>query len=78
MRAAAHQPAHRIEYLAQIVPPLCCVQRQLGQIGGDELPFFVADIAWITLTGFHIRNGLPNRLSVHFSLSMALRATRNA
>src|SRR6478735_6548722 len=69
MRAAAHQSAQRIEYLAQIVPALSCVQRQLGQIGGDEFPFFVADITWITLTGFHLRNGLPNRLLVHSRLS---------
>jgi hypothetical protein len=65
VRAAAHQPAQRIEYLAQTMPALFCVQRQSCQIRGDKVPFFIADVAWIRLTGVHTRNGFKTHPLVH-------------
>jgi hypothetical protein len=45
--AAAHNRADGLEDLSPVVPTLCRSLRQHTQVGGDEVPFFIADIAGI-------------------------------
>src|SRR5262249_41936045 len=46
-RARVHDVAHGVEHLAQLMSPLGCRLGPPAQVRGDELPFFVADIAGI-------------------------------
>jgi hypothetical protein len=46
-RAGLHPPAHRIDHLPQLMPQLRGVLAAEGQVGGDERPFLVGDIARI-------------------------------
>jgi hypothetical protein len=70
--ASAHDPASRVEDLAQGVAALRRVLAHQRQVGGDEGPFLVADVALIGLAGggegVHPRMLSPRRHRVHNKL----------
>jgi hypothetical protein len=55
----AHQPAQRVEHLAQVVGALRGLRRHQGEVGDDEGPLLVGDIGSIRLSDTH-DSSLPN------------------
>src|SRR5262249_3479428 len=69
-RSSAHDAAQRVEDLAQLMSPLGCGLRQQAQIGRDEGPFLITDIARIG-TSVHAPYFTRLATSVHNTLSIS-------
>jgi hypothetical protein len=67
-RAAADDPSEGIEDVAEAVLTLAGVLGQEAEVGQDELPFGVGDVAGVRLVGDHALNYVPPWTKVHNTL----------
>ena len=66
--AGADEPAQGVEDVAEVVDPLAGVLGQEAEIGDDELPFGVGDVAGVGLVSDHTLNYAGNWTKVHNTL----------